>query len=170
MTDSRVLVSPRGLPLYKFPWFACARGPATPRLSVGLLVRLENNNGDLSSGRAPSTLEVFSRETPLGLTRRQRKSMVCSDRERTTRLCGVALSTRLLDLLGWIGDRSSLGLSVYVRIRNAFGSKSNKVDARKLADLLRTGMLRPVSEGRFRLTMSQELPRDLFVRRNRIGI
>ena len=39
------------------------------------------DNGDFSSA-APSTLEVFSRETPLGLTRRQRKSMVCSDRER----------------------------------------------------------------------------------------
>jgi len=35
--------------------------------------------------------------------------------------------------------------------RNAFlkeGSKSDKVDARKLADLLRTGMLRPVYHGR----------------------
>jgi hypothetical protein len=32
--------------------------------------------------QAPSTMEVFSRETPLGLTRRQRKSMVCSDQER----------------------------------------------------------------------------------------
>ena len=41
---------------------------------------------------------------------------------KTTRLCGVALSTRLLDLLGWIGDWLSLGPSVYVRIYNAFGS------------------------------------------------
>jgi hypothetical protein len=41
---------------------------------------------------------------------------------KTTRLCGVALSTRLLDRLGWIGDPLSLGPSVYVRIHNAFGS------------------------------------------------
>jgi hypothetical protein len=65
-----------------------------------------------------------------------------------------------LDLLGWIGDRLSLGPSVYVRIHNAFGNKSDKVDARKLAELLRTGMLRPVYHGENGLPTLRELGRS----------
>jgi hypothetical protein len=90
-------------------------------ISRGLKDLLTVTATEIFHQAAPSTLEVFSRETPLGLTRRQRKSMGCWDR-KTTRLCGVALSTRLLDLLGWIGDRLSLGPSVYVTIYNAFGN------------------------------------------------
>jgi hypothetical protein len=52
------------------------------------------------------------------------------------------------------------------------GNKSDKVDARKLADLLRTGMLRPVYHGenglrtlrelgRSNQTISQDLNRDV---------
>jgi transposase len=47
--------------------------------------------------------------------------------------------------------------------RNAFlkeGSKSDKVDARKLADLLRTGMLRPVYHGENGLRTLRELARS----------
>src|SRR6476646_9676367 len=47
--------------------------------------------------------------------------------------------------------------------RNAFlkeGSKSDKVDARKLADLLRTGMLRPVYHGENGLRTLRELGRS----------
>jgi len=47
--------------------------------------------------------------------------------------------------------------------RNAFlkeGSKSDKVDARKLADLLRTGMLRPVYHGENWLRTLRELGRS----------
>src|SRR5271165_6992066 len=47
--------------------------------------------------------------------------------------------------------------------RNALlkeGSKSDKVDARKLADLLRTGMLRPVYHGENGLQMLRELARS----------
>jgi hypothetical protein len=40
------------------------------------------------------------------------------------------------------------------------GSKSDKVDARKLADLLRTGMLRPVYHGENRLRTLRELARS----------
>ena len=46
--------------------------------------------------------------------------------------------------------------------RNALlkeGSKSDKVDARKLADLLRTGMLRPVYHGEHGLRTLRELAR-----------
>ena len=67
------------------------------------------------------------------------------------------MSTGLLDLLGWIGDRLSLGPSVYVRIYNAFGNKSDEMDAGKLADLLRTGMLRPVYHGGNGLRTLREL-------------
>ena len=47
--------------------------------------------------------------------------------------------------------------------RNALlkeGSKSDKVDARKLADLLRTGMLRPVYHGENGLRTLRELARS----------
>ena len=47
--------------------------------------------------------------------------------------------------------------------RNALlkeGSKSDKVDARKLADLLRTGMLRPVYHGEHGLRTLRELGRS----------
>ncbi|MCU1296209.1 MAG: hypothetical protein JWO91_487 [Acidobacteriaceae bacterium] len=47
--------------------------------------------------------------------------------------------------------------------RNALlkeGNKSDKVDARKLADLLRTGMLRPVYHGEHGLRMLRELARS----------
>ena len=47
--------------------------------------------------------------------------------------------------------------------RNALlkeGSKSDKVDARKLADLLRTGMLRPVYHGENGLRTLRELGRS----------
>src|SRR6516165_6264733 len=47
--------------------------------------------------------------------------------------------------------------------RNALlkeGSKSDKVDARKLADLLRTGMLRPVYQGEHGLRTLRELTRS----------
>jgi Transposase len=47
--------------------------------------------------------------------------------------------------------------------RNAFlkeGNKSDKVDARKLADLLRTGMLRPVYHGEHGLRTLRELGRS----------
>jgi transposase len=47
--------------------------------------------------------------------------------------------------------------------RNALlkeGSKNDKVDARKLADLLRTGMLRPVYHGEHGLQMLRELARS----------
>ena len=47
--------------------------------------------------------------------------------------------------------------------RNALlkeGNKSDKVDARKLADLLRTGMLRPVYHGEHRLRTLRELGRS----------
>src|SRR5206468_1997315 len=47
--------------------------------------------------------------------------------------------------------------------RNALlkeGSKSDKVDARKLADLLRTGMLRPVYHGEHGLRVLRELARS----------
>ena len=101
----------------------------------------------------------FLSETPLGLTRRQRKSMGCSYRKKTTRLCGVALSTRLLDLLGWIGDRLSLGPSVYVRIYNAFGSKSDRIDARKLAELLYLNKLNSVYHGEHGIRTLKELVR-----------
>jgi hypothetical protein len=74
------------------------------------------------------------------------------------------LSARLLDLSGWIGDLLSLGPSVYVRIYNAFGSKSDKLDARKLADLLRTGMLRPVYHGENGLRTLRELARSYHLR------
>jgi Transposase len=40
------------------------------------------------------------------------------------------------------------------------GSKSDKVDARKLADLLRTGMLRPVYHGENGLRTLRELARS----------
>ena len=51
-------------------------------ISRGLKNLLTVTTTEIFHQAAPSTLEVFSRETPLGLTRRQRKSMVCSDRER----------------------------------------------------------------------------------------
>ena len=51
-------------------------------ISRGLKDLLTVTTTEIFHQAAPSTLEVFSRETPLGLTRRQRKSMVCSDRER----------------------------------------------------------------------------------------
>jgi hypothetical protein len=70
------------------------------------------------------------------------------------------LSTRLLDLLGWIGDRLSLGPSVNVRIYNAFGNKSDKIDARKLTDLLRGGYLRSVYQGENGLRTFKELARS----------
>jgi hypothetical protein len=47
--------------------------------------------------------------------------------------------------------------------RNALlkeGNKSDKVDARKLADLLRTGMLRPVYHGEHGLRTLRELGRS----------
>ncbi len=47
--------------------------------------------------------------------------------------------------------------------RNAFlteGSKSDKVDARKRAELLRTGMLRPVNQGENGLRTLRELARS----------
>src|SRR5205085_9745033 len=47
--------------------------------------------------------------------------------------------------------------------RNAFlkeGNKSDKIDARKLADLLRTGMLRPVYHGEHGLRTLRELGRS----------
>jgi len=40
------------------------------------------------------------------------------------------------------------------------GNKSDKVDARKLADLLRTGMLRPVYHGEHSLRTLRELARS----------
>jgi len=51
-------------------------------ISRGLKDLLTVTTTEIFHQAAPSTMEVFSRETPLGLTRRQRKSMVCSDRER----------------------------------------------------------------------------------------
>src|ERR671935_159523 len=50
-----------------------------------------------------------------------------------------------------------------LRRRNALlkeGNKSDKVDARKLADLLRTGMLRPVYHGEHGLRTLRELGRS----------
>jgi len=47
--------------------------------------------------------------------------------------------------------------------RNAFlkeGNKSDKIDARKLADLLRTGMVRPVYHGEHGLRTLRELARS----------
>ena len=41
--------------------------------------------------------------------------------------------------------------------------KSDKLDARKLADLLRTGMLRPVYHGPIRTRMQRELGRRFSV-------
>ena len=49
---------------------------------------------------------------------------------------------------------------VYVRIYNAFGSKSDKVDARKLAELLRAGLLRSVYHGENGLRTLRELARS----------
>jgi transposase len=49
---------------------------------------------------------------------------------------------------------------VYIRIYNAFGSKSDKVDARKLAELLRGGLLRPVYHGENGLRTLRELGRS----------
>ena len=40
------------------------------------------------------------------------------------------------------------------------GSKNDKVDARKLSDLLRTGMLRPVYHGEHGLRTLRELARS----------
>jgi hypothetical protein len=58
---------------------------------------------------APSTLEVFSRETPLDLTRPQRTSMGCSDRERPHDYAELRRLQACWDLLSWVGDRLSLG-------------------------------------------------------------
>ena len=49
---------------------------------------------------------------------------------------------------------------VYVRIYNAFGNKSDKIDARKLADLLRGGYLRSVYHGENGLRTLKELARS----------
>src|SRR5437660_562496 len=80
-----------------------------------------NDNGDLSSGGSEHHGGFLSGNTSRPDSPSAQIDGVFGPR-KTTRLCGVALSTRLLDLLGWIGDRSSLSPSVYVRIYNAFGS------------------------------------------------
>jgi hypothetical protein len=80
-----------------------------------------NDNGDLSSGGSEHPGGFLSGNTSRPDPPSAQIHGVFGPR-KTTRLCGVALSTRLLDLLGWIGDRLSLGPSVYVRIYNAFGS------------------------------------------------
>jgi Transposase len=57
--------------------------------------------------------------------------------------------------------------------RNALlkeGSKSDKVDARKLAELLRTGMLRPVCHGEHGLRRLRELARSYQTRPPTVGI
>jgi hypothetical protein len=123
-----------------------------------LAAREGHDNGDLSSGGSEHPGGFLSGNTSKPDPPSAQIDGVFGPR-KTTRLCGVALSTRLLDLLGWIGDRLSLGPSVYIRIYNAFGSKSDKVDARKLADWLRTGMLRAVYHGENGLRTLRELGR-----------
>ena len=94
-----------------------------------------------------STLEVFSRKTPLDVTRPQQQIEGCSDRKRPHDYA------ELRCLQGYWISKAGLEIGcrrlprVYVRIYNAFGSKSDKVDARKLAELLRGGLLRPVYHG-----------------------
>ena len=80
-----------------------------------------NDNGDVSSGGSEHPGGFLSGNTSRPDPPSAQIDGVFGPR-KTTRLCGVALSTRLLDLLGWIGDRLSLGPSVYVRIYNAFGN------------------------------------------------
>ena len=69
--------------------------------------------------------------------------------------------------LGGLAVRSAAAACAAIVVcnprRNAFlkeGNKSDKVDARKLADLLRTGMLRPVYHGENGLRTLRELGRS----------
>ena len=121
--------------MYKFPWFACARGPAIETFRRSLVAwrtvnaqvclrmcgdtRLVAREGQCRGSEHPGGF--LSGNTSRPDPPSAQIDGVFGPR-KTTRLCGVALSTRLLDLLGWIGDRLSLGPSVYVRIYNAFGS------------------------------------------------
>jgi hypothetical protein len=94
--------------------------PLFRMISRGLKDLLTITATEIFHKAAPSTLE-FSRETPLDLSRPQRISTVFGPRT-PTRLCGVASSTRLLDLLGWVGDRLSLGTSsLHKNIQRIFG-------------------------------------------------
>ena len=99
-----------------------------------LAAREGHDNGDLSSGDSEHPGGFLSGKTSRPDPPSAQIDGVFGPR-KTTRLCGVALSTRLLDLLGWIGDRLSLGPSVYVRIYNAFGNLCTA--QRKLPNALR---------------------------------
>jgi hypothetical protein len=76
---------------------------------------------------------------------------------------------------GWLYDLLQpqvAGVLVCDPRRNALlkeGNKSDKIDARKLADLLRTGMLRPVYHGEHGLRTLRELGRSYRIRQRRAG-
>ena len=81
---------------------------------------------------------------------------------RTAHKLGVSLP----DLRGWLYDLLKPHVQEVLVCdprRNALlkeGNKSDKIDARKLADLLRTGMLRPVYHGEHGLRTLRELARS----------
>ena len=66
-----------------------------------------NGNGDLSSGGSEHPGGFLSGNASR-LTALSANRGVFGPR-KTTRLCGVALSYEVLDLLGWVGDRLPLG-------------------------------------------------------------
>ena len=80
-------------------------------ISRGLNGLLTVTATDIFHQEAPSTLEVFSWGTPLDLTRPQRKPMGYLDRERPHDYAELRCLKKLLDLLGWVGDRLSPGPS-----------------------------------------------------------
>lgn len=80
-------------------------------ISRGLKDLLTVTATEIFHQAAASALEVFSRVMSLDLTRLQRISMGCPERERPHDYAELRRLTRLLDLLDWVGDRSSLGAS-----------------------------------------------------------
>ena len=80
-------------------------------ISRGLKGLLTVTATDIFHQAAPSTLEVFSRETPLRPDPPSAQTDGCSDRENPHDYAELRCLTRLLDLLGWVGDRLSLGPS-----------------------------------------------------------
>ena len=97
-----------------------AADPLFRMISRGLKDLLTITATEIFHQAAPSTLEFLSGNAFRPVPPSAHIDGVRT--EKATRLCGVALSTRLLDLLGWVGDRLSLGTSsLHKNIQRIFG-------------------------------------------------